>query len=235
MRARHFALTLIAVALVAIVAGCFVAQLYQQQNFDYTYASQGGKRQLDVYSGVASLHAITINQYTLLGLSPTFTVESPTISQTYLTNSTRNQVYDYINQNPGVGFRAICTALCLPVGLAEYHLGILVRAGLVSFVRDGRYKRFFVSKRFSKREMITISLLRHKTTKRILEVLLHKKELSHGRLADEVAITSQALTWQMKTLANTEFVLQVNDGLKKVYSLDEGSTPVLVKYLAVVG
>ncbi len=82
--------------------------------------------------------------------------------------------------------------------------------------------------------MMLICLLRHKTTKRIIEVLLSKRALSHGKLAGEVAITSQALTWQMKTLRSTRFILQVDDGLRTVYSLDEASTPMLEKYLAVV-
>ena len=82
--------------------------------------------------------------------------------------------------------------------------------------------------------MQTINLLRHKTTRLIIEVLLHKKEMSHSRLADEVEITSQALTWQMNTLRNTRFILQVNDGLKTIYSIDQAAAPMLVKYLATV-
>jgi predicted transcriptional regulator len=113
-------------------------------------------------------------------------------------------------------------------------LGVLVRSGLVSFVRDGRYKRFFAAKRFSKRETAAICLLRHKTAKRILEALLCRGQLSHGKLADEVAITSQALTWQMKTLGKTEFVLQVNEGLKTIYMLDNSREPQLRAYLEIV-
>jgi predicted transcriptional regulator len=225
---------LAAVALAAIVIGCFISQLYQQQNFQYAYIKEGRTRHIEVYSSLASLDAITINNYILPAFPTATTIQAPNTNQTCLNNYTRGQIFDFVNQNPGVQFRAVCAALCLPVGLAEYHLGILVKAGLVSFVRDGRYKRFFVSKRFSKRDMALICLLRHKTTKKIIETLLFKRELSHGKLADEVSITSQALTWQMKTLKNTEFILQVNDGLKTVYSLDKSSTPVLTKYLAVV-
>jgi len=178
---------------------------------------------------------MTINHYILISVPPSVTtLQTTTPTQTYLLNNTRSQIYEYITQNPGVQFRAVATALCLPVGLAEYHLGVLVRAGLLSFVRDGRYKRFFVSKRFSRREMAVICLLRHKTAKRIFEVLLCKGELSHCKLADEVAISSQALTWQMKTLRRTRFVLEVNDGKKTIYSLDVESTPTLMKHLAVV-
>ena len=130
--------------------------------------------------------------------------------ETAFANATRAQIYDFIRENPGIQFRAICAGLCLPVGLVQYYVGGLIKATLVSFVRDGRYKRFFVSKRFSKREMAAISLLRHRTAKRIVEVLLCKKQLSHGKLACEISVTSQGLTWQMKTLETlTSFCTQM--------------------------
>ncbi len=233
MNTKQALLIIATLGLTATIISSFPAQLYQQQNFKYSYIESGHQMQIQI-SSLAGLNSVSINPYILFGATPSLHVASPVASQTYLENNTRNQIFSYITQNPGVQFRGICAALCLPLGLAEYHLGVLVRSGLVSFVRDGRYKRFFASKRFSKREMLTISLLRHKTAKRILEVLLQKKELSHSRLAGEVEITSQALTWQMKTLRNTRFVLQVNDGLKTLYSLDDAATPMLVKYLAVV-
>ena len=144
------------------------------------------------------------------------------------------EIYNYIEANPGIQFRGVCAGLTIPVGLAQYHLGVLVKSGLVSFVRDGKYKRFFVSKKFSKKQIAAITMLRHKTAKRIFEVLISKKQLSHGKLADELSISSQALTWQMKSLRNTKFVLQVNDGLKIVYSIDKSAMPLLKTSLAMV-
>ena len=181
-----------------------------------------------------SLQAVTTNPYYLLALPTSFGVNVGANNQASFSNGTRTQIYNYVEVNPGVQFRGICTALSLPVGLAQYHLGVLVKSGLVSFIRDGKYKRFFLSKKFSRKEMLTISLLRHKTAKRILEALLNKKQLSHGELAREVSITSQALTWQMKRLGKTPFVLQVAEGLRTVYSLDEASAPLLVQYLTLV-
>ena len=170
-----------------------------------------------------------------LSVLTAFTVNTPTVSsQQIATNSTRMQIYEYINQNPGVQFRAVCAGLTLPVGLAQYHLGVLIKSGLVSFVRDGKYKRFFLSKKFSKKQIAAITMLRHKTAKRIFETLLNKKQLSHGKLASEVRISSQALTWQMKSLKTTEFVLEVNEGLKTIYSIDSSFEHLLKSYLAIV-
>jgi DNA-binding transcriptional ArsR family regulator len=220
-------------ALTLIVIGCFAAQLWQQHNFEYTLTTAERGYHFEV-SSIAGMNAVSINEYTLLAVPATLTLQTPMPSQTFLGNSTRLQIFDYINQNPGLQFRAIASALCLPIGLAEYHLGILIRSGLVSFVRDGRYKRFFAAKRFSKGEMFAICLLRHKRIKRIIETLLHRNGLSHCKLADEVSISSQALTWQMKTLRSTRFVLQVNDGTRTFYSLNEASTSMLEKCLAIV-
>jgi len=202
----------IAFALATIVLVSFAALLQQQKNFQ----------------------SATTNPYYLLALPTSFGVNIGANSQTPFNNGTRTQIYNYIEGNPGVQFRGVCAGLSIPVGLAQYHLGVLIKAGLVSFIRDGRYKRFFPAKKFSRKEMLTISLLRHKTARRILEALLDKKQLSHGELAGEVSITSQALTWQMKRVGKTQFVLQTKEGLKTIYSLDENSTPTLMQYLALV-
>ena len=74
-------------------------------------------------------------------------VQSPIIS-----NSTRAEVYDFVLANPGIQFRGICSGLGIAIGTAEFHLGVLKKAGLISFVRDGKYKRFFANKKFSLKE-----------------------------------------------------------------------------------
>jgi DNA-binding transcriptional ArsR family regulator len=223
---------IIALVLASIVLVSFAALMHQQQSFTFSITPTS-PRLIQVYSGIPSLRAVTTDPYCLLAL-PTASFSVSNASQAPFNNGTRTQIYNYIEGNPGVQFRGVCAALSLPVGLAQYHLGVLVKSGLVSFIRDGRYKRFFLSKKFSRKEMLTISMLRHETAKRILEALLRKKQLSHGELACEVSITSQALTWQMKRLGKTEFVLQANEGLRTIYSLDENSTPLLMQYLALV-
>ena len=225
---------LFALALASIVLVSFAALMHQQKAFTFTL-SPASPRLFQVNSGIPSLRAVTTDPYCLLAFPTTaFTADTSTNSQAPFNNGTRTQIYNYIEGNPGVQFRGICAALSLPVGLAQHHLGVLIKSGLVSFVRDGRYKRFFQSKKFSREEMLTISMMRHKTAKRILETLLNKKQLSHGELAREVSITSQALTWQMKRLGKTAFITQTNEGLRTYYSLDEKTAPLLTQYLTLV-
>jgi predicted transcriptional regulator len=150
------------------------------------------------------------------------------------TNSTRAMIYDFIKDNPGVQFRGICNELGLAIGLAEFHLGVLKKAGLISFIRDGRYKRFFEAKRFSLKEMQLISLLRHKTVSNILRSILTTKTMSHSELAYQLSITSQGLTWQMNQLKKAGVVQQSSEGIKAFYTLEETCAPILTEIMSLV-
>jgi DNA-binding transcriptional ArsR family regulator len=138
-----------------------------------------------------------------------------------MSNSTRAQVYDFIVANPGVHFRGICTGLSIAIGAAEFHLGVLRKAGLISFVKDGKYKRFFASKTFSTRDMKLISLLRHETVREILKKLSSEKTISHSALASCLSMTSQGLTWQMNRLKEEGVIEEKIEGIKVTYSINQ--------------
>ena len=140
---------------------------------------------------------------------------------TLITNSTRAQVYDFIVANPGTHFRGICTGLGIAIGAAEFHLGVLRKAGLISFVKDGKYKRFFASKAFSARDMKLISLLRHETVREILKKVSSEKTISHSELASCLSMTSQGLTWQMNRLKDERAIEEKIDGIKVTYSINQ--------------
>jgi len=151
-----------------------------------------------------------------------------------LTNSTRTEIYEFIKDNPGVQFRGISSQLGLSIGLAQFHLGVLTKAGLISFIRDGKYKRFFESKRFSKRQMRIIALLRHNTAGNILRMLLERKQVSHSELAHELSITSQGLTWQVNRLEKEGLIQESKEGMRLSYSLKNTYTPILTELTSIV-
>ncbi|MDH5448180.1 MAG: winged helix-turn-helix transcriptional regulator [Candidatus Bathyarchaeota archaeon] len=163
-----------------------------------------------------------IDQHNLLVISIPFvlTVEHndrlPPLNQ-----STRTYICSFIKNNPGIHFRGICNSLNISIGVAQYHLGLLTKAGLLSIFRDGRYKRYFKSNRFTKREMTIISLLRHQTAKGILSILLERKYVSHNELASELSISSQALTWQISRLERAGIIQRAKDKMKTAYFLNE--------------
>lgn len=171
---------------------------------------------------------VGIDQHNLLAISIPFvlTVEHndrpPPLNQ-----STRMEIYSFIKNNPGIQFRGICSSLNLSIGVAQYHLGLLTKAGLLSIFRDGRYKRYFKSNKFTKREITIISLLRHQTAERILSILLKNQYASHNELASKLSISSQALTWQISCLEKVGVIQREKDEMKTVYFLDEANTLIL--------
>ncbi len=155
--------------------------------------------------------------------------QSPLIS-----NSTRAQVYEFIVTHPGIQFRGICTGLGIAIGTAEFHLGVLKKAGLILFFRDGKYKRFFAAKKFSVKEMKLISLLRHDTSRIILKTIAAEKTVSHGKLASNLSITSQGLTWQMNRLREQGIVQGNCSATKVTYSLNEVYVQALPELLCII-
>jgi len=149
-------------------------------------------------------------------------------------NSTRAGIYDFIVANPGVQFRGICAGLGVAVGTAEFHLGVLKRAGLISFVRDGKFKRFF-AKRFSHAEMKLLSALRHNTSRAIIAKIASTKSAGHSELASGLCITSQGLTWQMSRLRQQGIIQEGYSGTKVTYRLTEDYQAMLPRLLSCLG
>jgi DNA-binding transcriptional ArsR family regulator len=165
---------------------------------------------------------------------PTFEDLAKVAQPSLISNSTRTDVYDFIVANPGIQFRGICTGLGIAIGTAEFHLGVLKKAGLICFVRDGKYKRFFASKKFSAREIKLISLLRHKTTREILEIIATEKTVSHCKLASNLSISSQGLTWQMNRLREEGVIQETFEGIRVKYSLNERDIEALPELLCLI-
>jgi predicted transcriptional regulator len=152
-----------------------------------------------------------------------------------LNQTTRMQIYNLVKANPGIHFRGICRELGLPIGVVQYHLGLLTRAGLLSSRRGRRYRRYFESKRFGEIEMKVISLLRCDTAGRILAALLERGSILHKDLANKLDVSSQALSWQMNRLRKTGLIDAVNEGMKVRYLLDQQNAATVKQCLNLIG
>jgi predicted transcriptional regulator len=224
--------TIVTLSLVFLIIVAFAALVQKQRNDSPANITLDGSHEPPAFNR---------NTYSLLTFPDStnflssffaYAVPSANIAETTAAmpdNSTRTEIYEFIQANPGVQFRGICNELGLSIGLAQFHLGVLTKAGLVSFFRDGKYKRFFESKRFSLRQMRIIALLRHDTARDILRVMLEKKQISHSELAHEVSITSQGLTWQINRLQKEGLIQEVKERTRIEYSLNSTSMPILTE------
>jgi len=181
---------LFAFSLVVLLSLAFLAVIYSREKSDDTYLA----------SPAISLSSITRMDWG------------------FFNQSTRMQIYNLIKNDPGIYFREICDRLGLSIGNVQYHLDLLVKKGLVAVKQDGRYKRYFETKKYSETEMQMISFLKHSTIKDIL-IALHSSPQTHKVLTNILGISSQALTWQMNRLKKTGFIYGIADNLTIQYFL----------------
>jgi DNA-binding transcriptional ArsR family regulator len=212
---------LAAFVLAVVVAFSMCTLLQQQKDLDSAFHSLQASVNPNSYA--PPLYELTTNPAghynfltygTLTSVTVTFAEKAPLPA-----NSTRNDIYNYITANPGVQFRAICGGLGLSIGVVQFHLMQLEKNGLIESLRWGRYKRFFVAGTFSRREMAAIATARLETVRCILRALLEGKKVSHCKLASQVTLSSQALTWQMNRLQETGLIEETRDGLNVSYGI----------------
>jgi DNA-binding transcriptional ArsR family regulator len=189
---------------------------------------------VNIASNLPSNCGVRLWTFPAFYIQPVFEDAVKVAQPSSICNSTRTEVYNFVVANPGIQFRGICTGLSIAIGTAEFHLGILKKAGLISFVRDGKYKRFFATKKFSVKEMKLISLLRHKTTREILKTISTEKTVSHGKLVSDLCMTSQGITWQMNRLREQGIVQGNCITTQVTYSLNEVYVQTLPGLLCII-
>jgi len=149
-------------------------------------------------------------------------------------NTTRMSIFSFIGSNPGVQFRAICSGLGLSVGVVQFHLGVLEKKCVITSLCVGKYKRFFVSGKFSYKEMETIAALKLGTVKSMLKMILEDRCISHHELATKICITSQGLTWQINRIRQSGLIVEYRNGLSVSYSINDCYVALLTRALSFV-
>ena len=156
-------------------------------------------------------------------------------NSTLLNQPTRLEIYTYVKNNPGVHFRGIASNLVLSIGAVQYHLDVLVHAGLLKAYNDGQNKRYFVANAFKENDAKLIMLLRHQTAKDILSLLSREGSVTHKEISHSINVSSQALSWQMNQLRKTELIKAVKEGVNVKYVLNQKNAAQITLLLSLYG
>jgi predicted transcriptional regulator len=219
---------LLVLALVFVMVFSFSGLLQKQKEVDAAFQING---QTVLFE---ETNAKTLS-YSLLAFPISFNFANTLAERAPLPdNDTRTAIYNYISANPGVQFRAICSGLCLSIGVVQFHLALLQKAGLISAIRKGKYKRFFAAGKFTLKQMETIATLRLSTVKNILKALLEGKHVSHHELAGQLRISSQGLTWQMNRLREAGIIQENRNGLNVTYTIGKTQVSLVTQAMALL-
>ncbi|MBT3641692.1 MAG: hypothetical protein HN533_03610 [Euryarchaeota archaeon] len=152
----------------------------------------------------------------------------------------RGRLYGYIESNPGIHLSALTRLSNLGNNQSTYHLDILEKEGMVWSRMEGRLLVFFADT-VSKKSEITSPLLdinfSKNSIKKSILMYLNQAELmdlkGHNglELAKEIGVSSQVLSYHIRSLIKWEMVERKRTGLKNSLYITELGIEALTKDL----
>jgi len=144
----------------------------------------------------------------------------------------RREIYNLILANPGLHEREIGRKLQMSLSTLDYHLHYLEKREIVTAKKDGRYTRYFISRKMGVQDKRTLSLLRQKTPRAIvLYLLLHPRSL-HKDVCQEINKSPSTTSFHLKKLVEAEVVDSISIGRGTVYLVvnPEQTADLLITY-----
>ena len=150
----------------------------------------------------------------------------------------RGRLYGYIESNPGIHLSALTRLSNLGNNQATYHLDILEKEGIIWSRKEGRLLIFFADTVSKKSEIISplldINFSKNSIKKSIL-MYLNQAELMNlngpngSELAKEIGVSSQVLSYHIRSLINWEMVERKRTGMKSSLYITELGIEALTK------
>jgi predicted transcriptional regulator len=106
----------------------------------------------------------------------------------------REAIVGYLATTPGAHFSKLRDDLQLGTGETQHHLRRLEDDGAIEHRKDGEYKRYFPTGRFSSFEQQALGYLRRDTPRRMLVALLRTPEASGGDIAAEADVSRSTVS-----------------------------------------
>jgi Uncharacterized protein conserved in archaea len=109
-------------------------------------------------------------------------------------NETRGAIRGYLATTPGAHFSKLRDDLQLGTGETQYHLDTLVDDGVIETRKNGDYRRFYLTDRFSVFEQRALGYLRRRTPRRVVVALLRDPATSAGEIAATVGVSPASIS-----------------------------------------
>lgn len=138
---------------------------------------------------------------------------------------TRGRILGYLEGNAGIHFSALRDGLGLANGVTSYHLRLLESRGEVISWRDGKLRRYAVS-RLSKEEIGRIRNPIVGTRLAVLEILAESGRigLTGKEIQNKMSISRQLLSHHLRELRQSEMVEAASGGRRPKWKVSEIGT-----------
>lgn len=144
----------------------------------------------------------------------------------------RKQIYQLIEDVPGLHFREICRRLGMVPSVAEYHIRSLVKNELIVSRKEGKFKRYYVVGTVDAREKALVGTLRKKVVRDILIHILLNPGINHKELHEFFDISLSTLSFHLKKLLKMGIIKVEKRGRESYYFVvdEEKVGNAIIKY-----
>jgi predicted transcriptional regulator len=145
-------------------------------------------------------------------------------------NKNREEIYDFINQNPGCTVNDISRGKSMNVGSVRYHVERLQMASRIMQVKLKKFTRLFRnSGAYSDRELVILSAMNIRTNKNIVLLVREQPGLSNKLIAEKLDIKESMAHLYLTRLLKDGIVRYEKNGQQKLYYLESDVREILQK------
>jgi len=136
-----------------------------------------------------------------------------------LNNTTRNDIYNLILNNPGLHLNQITKKMKISKSTINYHINYLKKQGFILFENDGKYLRYYVPKKVNKFEKKVLKLLRQQIPFQIVIYLIQNSNISQIEISKYLEKHPTTISYHLKKLKGLDIIERIPNGKKTNYKL----------------
>src|SRR5271157_258112 len=147
-------------------------------------------------------------------------------------NRYRNDIFKYVQNNPGCTATEISKNQGINMGTARYHIRMLQSSCKIVIKRFGKFIRLYKnSSTYSDRQKVIFSHLRNETRAKLLTAVMEKPGITSNSLADMFGLEKSTTYSHMRKLARDHMVtIECNGGSRSYFLSTDVKDAMLLKY-----
>lgn len=154
------------------------------------------------------------------------------IRRNILDNSKRLQIYNFIEEHPGVYFRELVKRIGLNKGTAEYHVKMLETQNMiVSYKSKGKNRFFLNHSSYNEEDKRVIAALKNDVHRKVILEILNSQCITQKNLAKKIGVSTPTISEHIKYLKEKGIVETDRKGRYTIYSIDSNYFDILQKYI----
>ena len=147
-------------------------------------------------------------------------------------NQNRQEVFNYIKDNPGCIGPDVSRATGMNKGTVRYHIQWLESEGKIVLKKIGKFMRLFKnSSTYDEREKLVAAHLHNDTSKAIIETLMDHPGSTNQEIADHIKVEKSLIYRYLQQLLKDGIASAEDDGRHKRYFITEAARPAVIKLL----